>query len=442
MGADGSHNYSLHMWSRSTGMAFYRKGDVENKRFIELPINAFLVAVLVLIPTPWHWRARNIPTLSIIAWHFVSNIICGVNAIIWAGNVELVAPVWCDIVTRIQTGATVALPVCCLCLCVHLERIASVRQTGMKPSDRRRREIVDGALCWGIPAIYMALHYVVQGHRFDSIEDLGCRPALYVSLASIFIISVPPLLVVVLTFIFGGLALYHFFQRRLTFARHLQTASSALAPSRYFRLMAMAIVQMLWGGFGISLNMWSCTNGLLPYTSWDDVHHNFWEIWDFPHHYFNETAWAWTFVSWWSIPASSVLFFVFFAFGDDARKEYGAFFASISRVIGCATWRKSYDIENLKRGTCVSRTSTPAFKRQFDRDSDYSTPVSPTTSNSTTFSIPASSTTTLHRPDSIYSSTKLSFKTYQLEPFPFESSSPASSDFTHVTFTSFDQSKV
>lgn len=65
----------------------------------ELPIGAFIAATLVLIPLPWHWRARNVPTLSIIAWLFISNVIYGTNAIIWAGNVNVVVPVWCDIST-------------------------------------------------------------------------------------------------------------------------------------------------------------------------------------------------------------------------------------------------------------------------------------------------------------------------------------------------------
>jgi pheromone a factor receptor len=64
---------------------------------IELPIGAFLAAALVLVPLPWHWRARNVATLSLIAWLFVLNLIYGVNASIWAGNFKILVPVWCDI---------------------------------------------------------------------------------------------------------------------------------------------------------------------------------------------------------------------------------------------------------------------------------------------------------------------------------------------------------
>lgn len=63
----------------------------------ELPIFAFLTAALVLVPIPWHWRARNVATLAIIFWLFVVDVIYGVNTIIWAGNVRNPVPVWCDI---------------------------------------------------------------------------------------------------------------------------------------------------------------------------------------------------------------------------------------------------------------------------------------------------------------------------------------------------------
>lgn len=63
----------------------------------EFPYIAFLAASLVLVPLPWHWRAGNVATLSMIVWLFAVNIIYGVDALIWSRNVEVVAPVWCDI---------------------------------------------------------------------------------------------------------------------------------------------------------------------------------------------------------------------------------------------------------------------------------------------------------------------------------------------------------
>jgi hypothetical protein len=63
----------------------------------ELTAGAFIAAFTVLIPWPWHWRARSVPTLSMIIWLFITNIIFAVNTIIWAGSIAERVPVWCDI---------------------------------------------------------------------------------------------------------------------------------------------------------------------------------------------------------------------------------------------------------------------------------------------------------------------------------------------------------
>ncbi|KAJ7431628.1 putative fungal pheromone GPCR, STE3-type [Mycena galericulata] len=300
----------------------------------ELPIGAFIAAFLVLIPLPWHWRARNVPTLSIIAWLFFSNIMLAVNSIIWADNIRITAQVWCDIATKSQIGATMALPACCLCLCIHLERIASVRQVRTTVEQKHRRMLFDLAMCWGVPIISMALHYIVQGHRFDIVEDFGCRPATYISVAAICLIWVPQLVVVVLTLIFAGAALYHFFRRRLTFARHLQDSNSALTTSRYFRLMAMAIAQMVWATFLTVTNMWlTCQGGLRPWISWANVHSDFGRIGIFPAAFIPAVQWAWTYFIFWTVPITALMFFSFFAFGQDAVKEYRACFGAVRRVI-------------------------------------------------------------------------------------------------------------
>ncbi|KAF9477438.1 fungal pheromone STE3G-protein-coupled receptor [Pholiota conissans] len=301
---------------------------------VELPIASFIAAAIVLVPLPWHWRARNVPTLSIIAWLFLSNVIYGVNAIIWANNVRIVVPVWCDITTKLQIGATISLPACCLCLCIHLERIASVRQVSSSHQDKRRRMLFDCCMCWGIPIIYMALHYIVQGHRFDIVETLGCRPAIYTSIQSVFIVWVPPLLIVVLTLIFAGLALHHFLERRITFARHLRDSNSALTVSVYFRLISMSIVQMVWGSVVIAVNVWfTCRTGLRPWISWADVHFNFSRVGLFPIAFLPPSTLSPLYFSWWTIPASSLLFFIFFAFGQDAMKEYRSCFVWIKKTI-------------------------------------------------------------------------------------------------------------
>lgn len=300
----------------------------------ELPVGAFIAAGLVLVPLPWHWRARNIAMLSTILWLFTLNVIYAIDAIIWAGNVADSAPVWCDITTKLQVGANMALPGCCLCICIHLERIASVRQARTSHSDKIRHMIFDATLCWMLPAVYMALHYVVQGHRFDIIEDFGCRPTVYVSIPAVFLIWVPPATAALATFGFAAAAARHFFRRRLMFAKHLQNSRSGLTTSRYFRLMSMAVTQMFWSLLITSFNVWfSCRSGLRPWISWDNVHTGFSQIAYFPTVLIPSSTLTWTYTLWWALPASSVILFAFFSFGHDAMNEYRKCFSWLRCVI-------------------------------------------------------------------------------------------------------------
>jgi len=58
---------------------------------------AFLAALSVFLALPWHWRARNVATVGMIVWLFMTNMIYAVDAVIWADHVDDVATLWCDI---------------------------------------------------------------------------------------------------------------------------------------------------------------------------------------------------------------------------------------------------------------------------------------------------------------------------------------------------------
>ncbi|KAF8981163.1 GPCR fungal pheromone mating factor [Cyathus striatus] len=289
----------------------------------ELPIFAFLAATLVLVPLLWHWRAGNVAIVSMIAWLFAVDVIYGVNAIVWADNVVDHAPVWCDISTKIVVGVSYALPICTLCICKHLEAVSSNRKVSYDVSDKRRRMIFEGVMCIGVPLIFMALHYVVQGHRFDIFENIGCQAAVYISIQAVLIIWFPQLLFSVITLIYAAFALHHFIRRRLTFAAHLQNSNSALTTNRYLRLIAMAITEMFWGTALTTFNLYNnAAPGLRPWTTWADVHSNFSRVDVYPVAFLPPAFLKSMLLLWWALPVSSFIFFIFFGFGEEALKEY------------------------------------------------------------------------------------------------------------------------
>ncbi|TBU29733.1 pheromone A receptor-domain-containing protein [Dichomitus squalens] len=286
---------------------------------------SFLAATVVLIPLPSHSRARNVPTISLIVWLFVLNVAHGVNVIVWWDNLELRLLIWCDVVSKLVIGANMALPAACFCLAMRLEGIAAVRHAKSSSSDKRRRMLVDTAICFGIPVVYMALHYVVQGHRFDIIEDFGCQPESYVSLPEFFLVWLIPILSCLGTFVFGGLAFMHFFRRRATFARHLAASNSGLTPSRYFRLMTMSLALVIWDLVVFALTLsFNYRNGLRPWTSWADVHSNWLNVNRFPIVLVPASDKRWLYFIWWTIPVTAYMFFAFFAFSNDVSSQFYA----------------------------------------------------------------------------------------------------------------------
>ncbi|TCD62965.1 hypothetical protein EIP91_006172 [Steccherinum ochraceum] len=299
-----------------------------------LSAGSFIAAVLVLVPLPAHWRARNVATVSLITWLFLTNFIYFVNSLVWSDNSVPRIRVWCDIVTKLMIGASSAIPAATLCICKHLELVASGRMVRLSHEDHRRRRIFELLFCWGVPVLFMILHYIVQGHRFDIVEAIGCQPAVYYSIPAVFIIWFPPLLLSVLTLIYSTLALSHFLRQRITFATHLSSSGSSLNTNRYLRLMAMAMTEICWGSSLNAVAMYdNISPGLRPWTNWADVHSDFGRIATFRLFEIAPAYLRQMLIIWWAIPVSAYIFFIFFAFGEDTKNDYKRVVAWVMRVV-------------------------------------------------------------------------------------------------------------
>jgi pheromone a factor receptor len=290
----------------------------------ELPIVSFLAAFLVLIPLPWHWRARNVATLSMIGWLFVVNFLRGLSTIFWADNIDIKYQPFCDILTRLTIGIAFAMPGVALCICRYLAGVASATAGAPTASSKRKRLIFEMIMCNGLPCLFMALHYIVQGHRFDIQEHLGCAPATYLSWPALVILWVPVLLLCVITMIYAAMALRFFILRRIEFGLVLDGASSSLTSGRYLRLIGLAVTEILWGTslgcYVIYLNL--SQGALRVYDNWDHVHSDFGRIDRYPARLIPKFFFDRILLSWWVIPSTAILFFLFFGFGQEAMKEY------------------------------------------------------------------------------------------------------------------------
>ncbi|KIM26532.1 hypothetical protein M408DRAFT_330503 [Serendipita vermifera MAFF 305830] len=280
----------------------------------------------LLLPAAWHIRSRNSGTLLYLAWSLTGNIIYFVNSIVWAENIRNPAPIWCDISSKLIVGLGVGLPCASLCIQRRLYTVSRVRSVSENPATRRRALIIDLLIGLGIPILVMVLHYIVQGHRYDILEDVGCWPTVYSSVVAVPLVYMWPLIVSLISIPFCVLSYISFYRRRADFQRYLATNETGLNVDRYLRLMALASVELV---VVLPLNIFSLvsnmTNGTLyPYTSWDDVHYNFGRVVYMTNFALTSNRKFYTefTVARWVIPLSGFLFFLFFGLSIEARKDY------------------------------------------------------------------------------------------------------------------------
>ena len=160
----------------------------------QLPVGAFIAAALVLFPLPSYWRSKNVATLSLILWLFLMNLIYGLNSLVWADNASPRWLVWCDIsgssllwisflyvsltrfwvrltATKLMIGASHAIPAAAMCVCKHLELVASGRVVRLTHDEQRQRKFLELFMCFGLPIILMALRaflfYIPCSHNVN-----------------------------------------------------------------------------------------------------------------------------------------------------------------------------------------------------------------------------------------------------------------------------------
>ncbi|WVQ83977.1 hypothetical protein IAT38_006122 [Cryptococcus sp. DSM 104549] len=294
-------------------------------RHPDYPFWTFVALVLVLLPAPWHWRARNIATVSLVFWLALANLASFVNTIVWADNYVDKSPVWCDISSRISLLVGYAVPLCSLAQMRRLESVASTRRSVISGDARKRRIWEEVVLCLILPVVLTALQYVVQGHRYDLIEGVGCVNPTYMSAPGLIIRFLIPTVVALTSIVFAALAVRWFLIRRLQFRTILASSDSRLSVGRYFRLIALAVadstVVLVVVIYAVVHALSDSSTPLRSYQSWADVHENFAQISQYPEELF-ASAWPAVVMNVYAPILYSILFFTFFGFGEEAVAEY------------------------------------------------------------------------------------------------------------------------
>lgn len=137
----------------------------------ELPILSFFCLVVLIVILPLNLRRKSVANLAISGWLLVCNLIHAINSIVWAHNVAVQIPVWCDIgesnaseqkiiltiahsVTKLLLASNIAIPAALICHFRELEGVSSNRHCNL--SDRYKK-LFEASLCILLPVIYICL---------------------------------------------------------------------------------------------------------------------------------------------------------------------------------------------------------------------------------------------------------------------------------------------
>ncbi|KAG6836055.1 hypothetical protein H0H93_011913 [Arthromyces matolae] len=309
---------------------------IPNEFWITLSYICFL---LCAIPLPWHLEAWNTGTCLYMVWAGLSNLNQAINATVWNGNAINWAPVWCDISARFFLGANVAIPCASLCINRRLYQIASVRSVTVTRAEKRRAVLVDLAIGIGIPVLYMTLQYIVQGHRFNIFGDIGCFPETYNTPVAIVLVSLPPIIIGLVSAVYSILSIRAFAKSRRQFKEFLSGGS--VSPNRYLRLMLLAGIETsLTVPFGLwALYENSVVGGVYPWKGWADTHSNFSRVEQIP-----SLIWRANGVLVRNLEMNrfltclcAIVFFAFFGFAEEARKHYRLGVQSVAKRMGIST---------------------------------------------------------------------------------------------------------
>ncbi|KIL64378.1 hypothetical protein M378DRAFT_163415 [Amanita muscaria Koide BX008] len=298
------------------------------------PAFALIGFVLVLIPLPWHFQAWNSGTCLFMIWTALGCLNFFINSIIWHNNVVDWAPIWCDISTRLSIGVSVATPAASLCINRRLYNIASCTTAPITPAQKRRAVLIDLLIGLGIPALQMPLQFVVQGHRYDIWEDVGCYSTTVNTPLAYPLSFLWPNIIGLVSAVYSILILRAFLRRRAEFSQVL-SCNSALSFNRYLRLMLLATLEIVINvpisSYGLYLNATKVP--IYPWNGWSDLHFDWYKINAYPAFLWrsNKSLVATLELSRWSPIICAFVFFSFFGFAQEARKNYRALLFSVTK---------------------------------------------------------------------------------------------------------------
>ncbi|KLO07060.1 fungal pheromone STE3G-protein-coupled receptor [Schizopora paradoxa] len=242
------------------------------------PIGNFIGVILALLPLVSQARKLSVALWGYSIWVALFCFQGFVNSIIWHNNVNVVVPVWCDIVSKIQVGAGIGTHACALTICIQLYKITRLRALPENTTKEQKFKalVLPLLLIIGLPVLTMALLIIVQPLRFQIAEEEGCGPTMY-SFVGYIVYYGPGLMTSLGCIILAPFTLRVFLRHRKEMNGFLST-DQGNTHSKYYRLVVVACLDTLFNvPVLLTCVIMAIAEGQAdilnhPYISWKNVH--------------------------------------------------------------------------------------------------------------------------------------------------------------------------
>lgn len=301
---------------------------------------SFIGFTLSVIPFYWHLEAWNTGTCMFMFWTGLGCLVQFINSVVWNKNMIDRAPIYCDIVTRIQVALNVGVPASTLCINRRLYKIATVKAVMITRSERRRAIIQDLLICTCLPILQICAQYVVSPNRYNIYEDLGPMFATKLTPPTFFLLYSWPVAIGLVSAFYCSMTIYTFYKRNRQF-KEMLSSSPGLSSSRYYRLMAISGVEICGtiplATFYIVIN---AKSHVTSWKGWAEMHSHYYTVHQIAAFIWknNSAAVAEFEMFRWSLVLCSFVFFALFGFADEARQHYRRVYTTLASRIGYSTF--------------------------------------------------------------------------------------------------------
>ncbi|KAI0061262.1 fungal pheromone STE3G-protein-coupled receptor, partial [Artomyces pyxidatus] len=282
---------------------------------------SFIGFIVSIVPFYWHARGTNVGTCLFMFWSSLGCLNLFIDSCIWKGNTMDVAPVWCDISTRVLIAQNIGIPASILCITRRLYMLTDV--SGGTSIDKRREAFIDLGIGLGLPILEIGMYYIVQGHRYNIFEDVGCRPIIINTVVAFGLVYTWPLVISAVSVAYGLCAIYRF-------TRHSRELRALLSvdktnKGRNIRLILIAGAD-IFGSIPISIyNIYCDSTYISPWVSWRYLHSDFSQVEQIPASVWkaNSDMYAGIEETQWVTVACAFVFFTLFGiFSQEAIGHY------------------------------------------------------------------------------------------------------------------------